>query len=166
MIVVRAGLFGRLLLLVPVEEIAEVLPRDERIVLRRSPRPTATERLRDLRRQVQPGGRRRVPSSEVGGAAAGSKRLDAQRKVKAVIKRLMHLIGRRSRRGGEREMTPDAEASAEPYAEEPPAEEQAEDEPAAEEASAEKVAEVAPAEEPQAEEPSVEESPAEEEPTT
>ena len=46
---VRAGLFGRLLLIVPVEQVAEVLPQERRIVLRASPRPTAVERLRNLR---------------------------------------------------------------------------------------------------------------------
>lgn len=54
-IAIRAGLLGRLLLIVPVEEIDEILPREERIVLRRSPRPTATERLRDLSRRLRPG---------------------------------------------------------------------------------------------------------------
>jgi hypothetical protein len=46
---VRAGLFGRLLLIIPVEQVAEVLPQERRIVLRASPRPTAVERLRNLR---------------------------------------------------------------------------------------------------------------------
>ena len=46
---VRAGLFGRLLLIVPVEQVAEVLPQERQIVLRASPRPTAVERLRNLR---------------------------------------------------------------------------------------------------------------------
>jgi hypothetical protein len=80
----------------------------------------------------------------------GFMRLDAHREVATVINRLRHLIGPRLRRGGEREMTPDVEASAEPSAEEPPAEEQAgEAEP----------------EGPAAEEPSAEEASAEEEPT-
>jgi len=55
MIAVRVGLLGRLLLIVPVGEVAEILPREERIILPRSPRPTATERLRDWRERVQPG---------------------------------------------------------------------------------------------------------------
>ena len=46
---VRAGLLGRLLLIVPVEQVAEIVPRERRIVLRASPRPTAIERLRNLR---------------------------------------------------------------------------------------------------------------------
>jgi hypothetical protein len=58
LIAVRVGLLGRLLLILPVEEVAEILPRAERIVLRRSPRPTATERLQDWRERVQPGARR------------------------------------------------------------------------------------------------------------
>jgi hypothetical protein len=45
---VRAGLFGRRLLIVPVEQVAEILPQERRIVLRGSPRPTAIERLRSL----------------------------------------------------------------------------------------------------------------------
>jgi len=46
---VRAGLFGRLLLIVPVEQVKAILPQERRIVLRASPRPTAIERLRALR---------------------------------------------------------------------------------------------------------------------
>jgi len=46
---VRGGLFSRLLLIVPVERVAEVLPQERRIVLRASPRLTAVERLRSLR---------------------------------------------------------------------------------------------------------------------
>src|SRR5205823_14691182 len=46
---VRAGLLGRLLLIVPVEQVAEVLPQERRIILHASPRPTAIERLRNLR---------------------------------------------------------------------------------------------------------------------
>jgi hypothetical protein len=46
---VRAGLFGRLLLTVPVEEVAEILPRERRMILRASPRATAIGRLRNLR---------------------------------------------------------------------------------------------------------------------
>jgi hypothetical protein len=133
LIAVRAGLFARLLLVVPVGEVAEIVPSEERIFLRHPPRQTATERLRELRRRVE-------------GLASGFKQLDAHREVKAVIDRLRHLIGPRPRKGGEREMTPEAEASAEPSAEEPPAEEQAGKEPAAEE-------------------PAAEETPAEEEPT-
>ena len=43
------GLFGRLLLIIPVEQVLEVVPQERRIVLRASPRPTAVERLRSLR---------------------------------------------------------------------------------------------------------------------
>jgi hypothetical protein len=50
---VRAGLFGRLLLIVPVEQVAELLPQERRIILRGSPRPTAIERLRNLRMRVR-----------------------------------------------------------------------------------------------------------------
>ena len=46
---VRAGLLGRLLLIVPVEQVEAILPHERRIVLRSSPRPTAIERLRALR---------------------------------------------------------------------------------------------------------------------
>jgi hypothetical protein len=38
-IAVRAGFLGRLLVIVPVGEIAEILPRHELTVLHRSPRP-------------------------------------------------------------------------------------------------------------------------------
>jgi hypothetical protein len=64
-IVVRAGLLGRLLLIVPVGEIAEIFPREKRMVLRRSPRPAATERLRDLRGHLRPGARRGPANSAV-----------------------------------------------------------------------------------------------------
>src|SRR5439155_12153506 len=52
---VRAGLFGRLLLIVLVEQVAELLPQERRIVLRGSPRPTAIGRLRNLRVRLRPG---------------------------------------------------------------------------------------------------------------
>jgi hypothetical protein len=150
-IAVRAGLLGRLLLIVPVEEIAQILPSEERIVLRHSPRPTATEHLPD-RREPAHGG-------------AGAKRLEARKEVRAVSKRLTRLIGLRFWRGGEQEMTSDVEASAEPPAE-PAAEEKAAEEPVAEEAPAEgPAAEAMPAEEPAAEQRPVEEQAAEEQPT-
>jgi hypothetical protein len=41
-IAVRVGLLARLLLIVPVGEVAEILPREERIVLHRSPRQEMT----------------------------------------------------------------------------------------------------------------------------
>ena len=53
---VRAGLFGRLLLIIPVEQVLEVVPQERRIVLRASPRPTAVERLRSLRGRPWRGG--------------------------------------------------------------------------------------------------------------
>jgi hypothetical protein len=150
-IAVRAGLLGRRLLILPVGEIAEILPREERVVLQHSPRPTATDRLQDGREPAYGG--------------AGAKDLEARREVKAVIKRLTRLIGLRFGRGGEREMTSDVEASGEPSAEEPAAEEKAAEEPVAEEAPAEQAAEAEAAEEPAAEEPPVEEQAAEEQPT-
>jgi hypothetical protein len=165
-IAVRVGLLGRLLLIVPVGEIAEILPREERILLHRSPRRTATERLRDWREAVQPGALRGGANSEVEGVATGTKRIEAQREVEAVIERLRHRIGLRFGRGGEREMTPDVEASAEPSAEEPSAEEQAGEKPAAEATPAERAAEAVPAEEPAAEEPPVEEQSGGEQTTT
>jgi hypothetical protein len=157
-IAIRVGLLGRLLRVVPVGEVAEILPQEERIVLRLSPRPTATERARDLRGQAQPS------NSKARDGAAGAKRLEAQREVKALFKRLTRVIGLRFGRGGEREMTPDVEASAEPSAEEPPAE-QTEEEPETEETPTEEVAEAAPAQEAAAEQPPVEEQATEEQPT-
>jgi hypothetical protein len=133
-IAVRAGLLVRLLLIVPVGEIAEIFPGDERIVLHRSPRPTATKRLRtDLRGHVLPGRRRSAASGEVAGVRAGATRIEARKEVEAVIERLTRRIGLRFRRGGQREMTPDVEASAEPSAEEPSAEEPSTEAPSAEE---------------------------------
>jgi hypothetical protein len=169
-IVVRVGLLARLLLIVPVGEIAEILPGDGRIVLHRSPRPTPKERLQNRRERVQPGGGRRAPNSEVAGVSAGAMHIKARKEVEAVIERLMRRIGLRFGKGGEREMTPDVEASAEPSAEEPSteessAEERPEEEPAAEEAPAEAAAEAVPAEEPAAEEPPVEEQTTEEQTT-
>jgi hypothetical protein len=136
-IAIRCGLLGRPLLIVPVGEVEEILPREERIVLHQSPRPTAPKRFRHW---------------EVVGA--GAKRIEAQREVELVIERLTRRIGLRFGRGGEPKMTPDVEASAEP-----PEEEQAE-EPAVEEASVE----AAPAE-PAAEKPSVQEPTSEEQTT-
>jgi hypothetical protein len=132
-IAVRVGLLGRLLLIIPVGEVAEILPSEERIILHRSPRPTATERLRDWRERVQPGALRGGANSEVEAVAAGTKCIEAQREVEAVIERLRHRIGLRRGRGAAREMTPDVEASTEPSAEEPSAEEPSAEEPAAEE---------------------------------
>jgi hypothetical protein len=157
LIAVRAGRLGRLLLIVPVGEVAEIVAESELVVLHRSPRPTATERLRDLPGRVQPGGGR--------GASRSSKASEpeptaskAQWEVEAVFTRLLRRVGLRLRRGGEEEVTPDVEESAEPSAEEPSAEEQVGEEPAAEE-------EAAPAEEPVPEEPAAEEPAAEEQTT-
>jgi hypothetical protein len=162
-IAVRAGLLGRLLLIVPVEEVAEILPREELVLLHRSPRPAATERLQDLPGRVEPAGRRRAsrrPKSRSRGPSASK----PQQEVEAVSTRLTRLIGLRRRKGGEEEVTPDVEESAEPSAEEPSAEKQAGDEPAAGEAPAEEAV-AATAEEASAEEPPAEEPPAEEQRT-
>jgi hypothetical protein len=53
-VAVRAGLFGRLLLIIPTEEIEEIFPRERRVLLRRSPRLTGTERVRELGRHLRP----------------------------------------------------------------------------------------------------------------
>jgi DNA-directed RNA polymerase specialized sigma24 family protein len=96
-------------------------------------------------------------TSEVEGVGAVAERIETEREVRAVIRRLTDRLSLRRRRGGEREMTPDVEASAEPSAEE-----QAGEEPAAAEAPAEETAEAVSAEERAAEEPPGEEPPAEE----
>jgi hypothetical protein len=160
LIAVRAGLLGRLLLIVPVGEIAEILASEERIVLHRSPRPTATERVQDLLGQVQAGTGRGFANSEVECVGAGFERIEAEKEVESVIRRLAHRVGLRLGRGGERKMTPDVEASAESSAEQPSAEEQA-GEQAAAEAPAAETAEAMPAEEPAPEEPAAEEARAE-----
>jgi hypothetical protein len=166
-IAVRAGLLGRLLLVVPVGEVAWILPEKEQVVLHRSPRPTATERLDDLPGQLQPGGGRRAGGSS---SEPGPSALKAQREVEAVFTRLTRGVARRIGRGGEEEVTPDVEESAEPSAEEPSAEEpaaeeQAGEETAAEEAPAEGAAEAPSGEEQAPEEATAEEPPAEEQTT-
>jgi hypothetical protein len=163
-IAVRAGLLGRLLLLVPVAEVAWIPPARERVVLHRSPRATATERPQDLRGRVQArGGRRagRGPKASEPEPSAPK----AKREVEAVFTRLTRRVGLRLGRGGEEKVTPDVEESAEPSAEEPAAEGQAGEERAAEEAPAEGAAEAAAAEEPAPEEVAAEEPPAEEQTT-
>jgi hypothetical protein len=165
LIAVRAGLLGRRLLILPVAEVAEILPGEELLVLHRSPRPTATERPQNLRERIQPGGRRAAANSDVESVGTGTKRNEAQREVAAVITRLTRRIGLRLGRGGEREMTSDIEESPEPSAEELSAQEQAREEAAPEEAPAEGAAEAVPAKEPAAEEPAAEESAAEEQTT-
>jgi hypothetical protein len=160
-IAVRAGLLGRRLLLVPVAEVAWILPGRDQVVLHRSPRPRATERPHDLRGRVQPRGRRgasrRPKASELEPSAS-----KAQQEVDAVIKWLTRRVGLRVGRGGEEKVTSDVEGSAEPSAEEPSAEGQVEEEPVAEEAPAEGPAEAAAAEEPA---PEPEEAPAEDQTT-
>ena len=54
-LVVRPGLLGRLLL-IPVEQVAEVVPRERRVVLRASPRSTVLARLRRLRPRMRADG--------------------------------------------------------------------------------------------------------------
>jgi hypothetical protein len=141
-IAVRAGLLGRLLLIVPIDEIAEILPREERIVLQRSPRPTATKRLRDLRGRLGANAGSTAVGRDVEAFAARARSVAAQGEVEAVIKRLGQRVGLRLRRGGEREVTPDVEPTAELSAEEPSAEE-----PSVEEATAEAAGAPEPAEE-------------------
>jgi hypothetical protein len=85
-IAVRAGFLGRLLLIVPVGEVAEILPGKELVVLRSSPRLAATER-RDLRERSQPRGRRGAGSGEVDEVEAGAKGDEAQQEVEAVTER-------------------------------------------------------------------------------
>jgi hypothetical protein len=135
-IAVRGGLLGRPLLIVPVGEAEEILPREERIVLHRSPQPTALNRFRHW---------------EV--VRVGTKRIDAQREVEAVIERLTRRIGLRLKRG-EPGMTHDVEASTEPP-EEQPAEEPAAEEVTPEAAPGEPAAEEPPVEEPTSEEQTV-----------
>src|SRR5215831_343675 len=60
-IAVRAGLLGRLLLIVPVAEIEEIRPSEKRIVLQHSPRATLRSRLRAWRERAHGGaGAKRV----------------------------------------------------------------------------------------------------------
>lgn len=134
LIAVRAGRFGKLLLIIPVGEVAEILPEEKLVVLHRSPRPTGTERRQDLREPLPPGGPRGAGNREAKGVGARANHIEAQREVEAVIERLKRLIGLRRREGGERAVTPDVEESPEPSAEEPSAEERAGEEAAAEEA--------------------------------
>jgi hypothetical protein len=73
-IAVRAGLLGRLLLIVPVAEVAWILPGREQVVLDRPPRPTATEHLEKMPEQLQAGGGHKASRSSFG---AGSKRIES-----------------------------------------------------------------------------------------
>jgi len=163
-IAVRAGLLGRHLLIVPVAEVAWILPGREQVVLHRSPRSTATERPQDLRVRVQPR-RRREASRRPNASEPEPSASKAQREVEAVIKWLTGRVGLRLGRGGEEKVTPEFEESAEPSAEEPSAEGQAEEERAAEEAPAGGAAEAAAAEQPAPEQAAAEEPPAEEQTT-
>ena len=76
-IAVRAGLLGRHLLIVPVAEVAWILPGREQVVLHRSPRSTATERLQDVRGRGRPGAGREArtagarPRNPKGGGGGG-----------------------------------------------------------------------------------------------
>ena len=51
-LIVRAGLFGRRLLVVPAVEVEEVIPRRKRLRLRQSPEVGDTEFLADLLRRL------------------------------------------------------------------------------------------------------------------
>jgi hypothetical protein len=76
-IAVRAG-FGRLLLIVPTGEVEEISPREERMLLRRSPRPSATKNARELDRRLRLlGPQASEGSSEKGGEGHG--RSDSRR---------------------------------------------------------------------------------------
>jgi hypothetical protein len=170
-IVVRPGRLRGVLLIVPVEEVAEIFPGRELVVLHTSPRPTATERFQGLPDRVQSGGRRRTRRPKtLKPEPCASK---AQQEVEAVITRLLRRVDLRLRKGGEKEVTPDVDESAEssveepsarepvvqePSGEEPSGEEQAGEEPAAEAESAEAAAEAAPAEAASEEAPAEEQS--------
>ena len=58
LLAVRAGLFGTRLLLVPVEEVEDILPKAKRIRLKASPTIAGSERRARL-----PGARRHPPTS-------------------------------------------------------------------------------------------------------
>lgn len=66
-IAVRAGLFGRLLLIVPTGEVDEIFPMEERMHVRRSPRLTGTAGVRELGTRLRlPGPYASERSSEKG----------------------------------------------------------------------------------------------------
>ena len=52
-LIVRAGVLGRRLVIVPVEDIADVLPRRQRIVLERMPEATGLDFLSELRGRLR-----------------------------------------------------------------------------------------------------------------
>ncbi len=74
-LVVRAGVLGRRLVIVPIEDVADVLPRRERIVLARVPDADTGDLLTELRARLRrlaaegaprPAGLRLQPSPERG----------------------------------------------------------------------------------------------------
>jgi hypothetical protein len=62
-LIVRAGVLGRRLVIVPIEDVADVLPRRERVVLKRVPDLGGADLLTELRARL-----RRLAAE---GAAAG-----------------------------------------------------------------------------------------------
>lgn len=52
-LIVRAGVLGRRLVIVPIEEVADVLPRKERIVLERVPDVSGADFLTELRARLR-----------------------------------------------------------------------------------------------------------------
>jgi hypothetical protein len=164
-IAVRPRRLRGLLFIVPVEEVAEIFPGRELVVLHTSPRPTAAGQLQGLPDWVQSGGRRRTrrPKSSKPKPCVSK----VQQEVEAVITRLLRRVDLRVRRGGEKEVTPDVEESAEssaeePSAQEPAAEEQPEEETPAGKVPAEGAVDAVPGEQPAPEEATAEETPGEE----
>jgi hypothetical protein len=122
-IVVRAGLFGRVLLIVPAGEIGEIVPRERRVLLLRSPRSTTP---------------RTAPSASGPEPRDGRGEADMVGQIRAMTGRASALIKWLARhvplireKGGERATTPETEAPVEAGPEEPRREASAE-EPAAE----------------------------------
>jgi hypothetical protein len=164
-IAVRPRRLHGLLFIVPVEEVAEIFPGRELVVLHPSPRPTAAGQLQGLPDRVQSGGRRRTRRPKTSKPKPRASK--AQQEVEAVITRLLRRVDLRLRKGGEKEVTPDVEESAEssaeePSAQEPAAEEQPEEETPAAEVPAEGAVEAVPGEQPAPEEATTEETPGEE----
>jgi hypothetical protein len=116
-IAVRPRRLRGLLFIVPVEEVAEIFPGRELVVLHPSPRPTAAGQLQGLPDWVQSGGRRRTRRPKTSKPKPCVSKV--QQEVEAVITRLLRRVDLRLRRGGEKEVTPDVEESAESSAEEP-----------------------------------------------
>jgi hypothetical protein len=151
-IAVRAGLLGRLLLIVPTGEIEEIVPSERRVLLRRSPRPAATGRGLASGARDPPGGRREVEM-------AGPIRVMTSRAA-ALLRRLARHVPLIGEKGGERAMTPEADTPTEVAPEEPRKEAAAEEPAAAPTEATEEAAWEAPAEEPPTE--ATEEAPSEE----